>query len=571
MELPSSISPFIPTYENEIKYFNNMLSKEDEYILAKNIKEKYSYFNIIFNEEIPYTLYREKDIGEICKIVSIRSITRNYNKYEKIKINSKSNGGNQNINYLTYNGLLKLLVKSRKHEVLDFIKLFNINIKTTHYTCIESDTIKCILDTFNGQNMISQFKVNNYFIDLYFSDYNLAIECDENHSDIEEDLIRQIYIEKKLNCKFIRYKPYEKNFNIYNLFNKIYKFIYNFNLEKNKNEINNNKILVKKNEDLINENISINNIIEEYKKIIDKQALEIEALKEIIENQNKIVEIIKNENESVYKNIILPDDDLTPKFNEFIDKMCIIRNDVEELSTNIDGQFRIWCQTKPKKEIFHAFKNYLDIRFKPSRISPQNQTKNQVVYGYIGVKLKEIEYKKQFINNDVETFIFQVCKFLPNGKVLNSTLLNEYQKWKKSLNKESNENDIKEIKTYLNSCIHVIKATVWTNNGSNEGYYGISLKSEEYKYKNTSSTGKIIYKIEISTKQIIGVWETIAKAVIYEDISAAKMSRSVKNKIIFNNDYYYSTEKPIQDGIINSLDTLLTFDKSSIVEEYNSI
>ena len=176
MELPSSISPFIPTYENKIKYFNNMLSKEDEYILAKNIKEKYSYFNIIFNEEIPYTLYREKDIGEICKIVSIRSITRNYNKYEKIKINSKSNGGNQNINYLTYNGLLKLLVKSRKHEVLDFIKLFNINIKTTHYTCIESDTIKCILDTFNGQNMISQFKVNNYFIDLYFSDYNLAIE-----------------------------------------------------------------------------------------------------------------------------------------------------------------------------------------------------------------------------------------------------------------------------------------------------------------------------------------------------------------------------------------------------------
>lgn len=48
-----------------------------------------------------------------------------------------------------------------------------------------------------------------------------------------------------------------------------------------------------------------------------------------------------------------------------------------------------------------------------------------------GVKLKEIEYKKQFINNDVETFIFQVCKFSPNGKILNYTLLNEYHKWKK--------------------------------------------------------------------------------------------------------------------------------------------
>ena len=76
-------------------------------------------------------------------------------------------------------------------------------------------------------------------------------------------------------------------------------------------------------------------------------------------------------------------------------------------------------------------------------------------------------------------------------------------------------------------------------NGSNEGYYGLSLKNDEYKHKTTSSTGKKVEKIENNTGQIIGTWETIAKAAEAEHISAAKMSRSIKNTIVFNNDYYY--------------------------------
>jgi len=38
---------------------------------------------------------------------------------------------------------------------------------------------------------------------------------------------------------------------------------------------------------------------------------------------------------------------------------------------------------------------------------------------------------------------------------------------------------------------------------------------------------------------VLCIWDTIAKAAEDENISAAKMSRSIKNKIIFNNDYYY--------------------------------
>ena len=99
---------------------------------------------------------------------------------------------------------------------------------------------------------------------------------------------------------------------------------------------------------------------------------------------------------------------------------------------------------------------------------------------------------------------------------------------------------MKELKEYLNASEYVIKSTVWTSDGSNEGYYGIMLKSEENIYRRTSSTGKNIEKRDINTNNIIAKWETIAKAAVSEQMSAAKMSRSVKGRIQFG-DFYYCT------------------------------
>ena len=48
-----------------------------------------------------------------------------------------------------------------------------------------------------------------------------------------------------------------------------------------------------------------------------------------------------------------------------------------------------------------------------------------------------------------------------------------------------------------------------------------------------------MYKKEDKTDILLATWDTIAKAAKAEGISTAKMSRSVKNKIIID-DYYYS-------------------------------
>lgn len=226
---------------------------------------------------------------------------------------------------------------------------------------------------------------------------------------------------------------------------------------------------------------------------------------EKMENTNKRLEIenreleienkkLKEQPNNLQQNIVFTpntiESEMDKKFNDFITSACIVRSDVEEYSVNMEGRYRLWSQVKPTKEVFHALKNYLDIRFKPKRIGGN--------HGYIGLKLKLVEYKKTKENSNVETFIFQMCQFSDCGKVLNSVLLREYQKWKVSVGKELTENDMKEIKEYLNDSPYALKAVVWTDEGNNEGYYGLSIKQNEYKPKLISSTGKKVYK---KTKQ----------------------------------------------------------------------
>ena len=335
--------------------------------------------------------------------------------------------------------------------------------------------------------------------------------------------IRTIKINNKNKTEII---AYDDNFTI----DKLTKHIKDIIHSKTYSIDNYNK-LIAQNEELENENKELKQKNNNQEAMIIERNLKITELMEKIEKNQKIIETVNNDNQSVYQNILLPEDDMNKKFNEFVCSICIVRPDVEELSVNIEGRYRLWNQIKPTKETFHALKNYLDIRFKPKRI--------QGNHGYIGIKLKPVKYKKSKENSDVETFIFQVCQFSDCGKVLNSFLLSEYQKRKKSVIKELSENDMKEIKEYLNASPYALKATVWTSEGNNEGYYGLSLKQHDYKPKLISSTGKKVYKREAQSDLLLATWDTIAKAAELEGISAAKMSRCVKNKTIID-DYYYS-------------------------------
>ena len=288
-------------------------------------------------------------------------------------------------------------------------------------------------------------------------------------------------------------------------------------------------------------------------KRVVKQEHELNELRELTTKQKQELDVVAAGHQSVYQNVLLPEDELTQKFNEFIKVACIVRPDVEESSVSMEGRVRLWCQTKPTKETFHALKNYLDVRFKAKRI--------RGVHGYLGVKLKTVEYKKILVSNsaeasdasnlspNVETFLFERCQFSDCGKVLNSVLLKEYQKWKPSVGLTLADADMKDLKAYLNASPHALKATVWTEQGNNEGYYGVSLREDYYALTNavtnnpicTTTTGKKVEKREVTTHQLLGSWPTIAKAALSEGVCAAKMSRCVKAKTVIS-DYYYCSQ-----------------------------
>lgn len=412
-------------------------------------------------------------------------------------------------------------------ECIYFGKIDNINdanetlIKFGHTNNLSKRVVEH-RKTYDNFVLLNAFKVHN----------KVEIEnCIKNHPKIKNQ-IRTIQINEKNKTEILAYND---SFTPEILTNCIKQII-----QDKMFSIDNFNKLVKQNAELLEEVEQLKKQVKEQDYQILKYRLEINELKEQLEKKSHSLELVEQEQNTVYQNTLLSEDEQTNKFNNFIDNMCIVRPDVEESSVDLEGAYRIWNRVKPTKETFHAFKNYLDVRFKASRLTVQ--TKNQVVHGYKGLKLKRIDYKKKLVNNDVETFLFQVCRFSPSGKILNSVLLTEFQRWKKSLNKGETENDMKDLKEYLNNCEYVLKTTVWYNNETNEGYYGISLKSEECNHRNTASTGKKVEKVELSTGNVLQEWDTIAKASTAEHISPAKMSRSIANNVIFN-DYFYRVKK----------------------------
>ena len=250
--------------------------------------------------------------------------------------------------------------------------------------------------------------------------------------------------------------------------------------------------------------------------------------------------------------IITTNVDLYKRFDAYIEECCLIGETLEVSSDDIIGQFRLWNR-KVSNELKIAISDYLRRRFKHIRLKKQD--KNQVQYGFQGVMLKHIDYKPSILTTEIETFVYEKCKFSPSGKIFVRTLIDEYKEWKRNTSRTINSKDEKELRQYLNSHQHLLPAVIWkpyekkinedgSNNTtenhtmSNDGYYGISLKSEDGKhYKNTSNTGKKVEKRDSHTDTVLETYETIAKA--KEETKISTMSHAIKTKRIFKDEYYF--------------------------------
>ena len=124
-----------------------------------------------------------------------------------------------------------VLVKNTYNLKNRYIKKINENCGHVNVVmCIETQTIGFIENSFSeALRLTRQKRFGTYYIDLYFEDYNLAIECDENDHkdrDITYERTREKYLLEQ-NITILRYNPNDKNFDLSDILRKITKVLFN--------------------------------------------------------------------------------------------------------------------------------------------------------------------------------------------------------------------------------------------------------------------------------------------------------------------------------------------------------
>jgi very-short-patch-repair endonuclease len=128
-------------------------------------------------------------------------------------------------------GAIEILIKTRKRispDVLHILKRFGID--TTNRKCLtkEQQTLSALTNTFKTEKFEDQFKVGRYYLDLYFPDYKIVVECDENgHADRKpyKERERMDFVNEKLGLtddNWVRFNPDAKDFDISKLSGQIY-------------------------------------------------------------------------------------------------------------------------------------------------------------------------------------------------------------------------------------------------------------------------------------------------------------------------------------------------------------
>jgi very-short-patch-repair endonuclease len=143
---------------------------------------------------------------------------------EKYKEDIPKYGGHNKITFMLTEQAFDLLKNSfnlRNRYIVDIsdnIKCVNIGM------CIENQTIGFIENAYSNMlNIKRQYTFGKYRVDLYFIDYKLVIECDENnHNDRDPiyEKIREEYI-TSLGNKIVRFNPNVSSFDLSNVLREI--------------------------------------------------------------------------------------------------------------------------------------------------------------------------------------------------------------------------------------------------------------------------------------------------------------------------------------------------------------
>jgi hypothetical protein len=185
---------------------------------GRDVERVFEMENLVNSVQRSHTDYVENEDYEILLVTGALKYTK---------------GGHKLRLYFTYQGLNKVINRSRSYNISNVTKFMNTSFmkelqKQSQNMVIimpykEQQTIQAIQEAFPEEILHSQYTVGSYRVDLYIEG-KLVIECDENNHlgrDPVYEAKREQYIRDKLKCLFFRYNPDEVGFSIYRLIKDI--------------------------------------------------------------------------------------------------------------------------------------------------------------------------------------------------------------------------------------------------------------------------------------------------------------------------------------------------------------
>ena len=136
--------------------------------------------------------------------------------------------GDKRQHFVDLCGLKVLAIKSNKPASISLAKELGIDTQSMKLALKETESLAEIMQIFDGQQMVQQFVVGEYRIDLYFPEHALAVECNEHaHQcyDVTSEAARSALIEQQLGCKWIRFNPDCASFKLAAVANQIFRHI----------------------------------------------------------------------------------------------------------------------------------------------------------------------------------------------------------------------------------------------------------------------------------------------------------------------------------------------------------
>lgn len=216
---------------------SDVFSLLDSYNIRPIYKDRelteYSYFTkdmLIFEYFVGYEIATL--LGYKSPIKTIKNIVSKSNQiYFKDYVGEKIPPLNPKTILITRDGAIEILIKTKKRltpDIEHILKKFNIT--TTNKKCLskEQQCLSVITDVFKTEKFEDQYNVGTYRLDLYFTEYRIVVECDENgHTDRRQcdEKERMVYVNKELKINdsyWIRFNPDEYGFDASRVIGKIH-------------------------------------------------------------------------------------------------------------------------------------------------------------------------------------------------------------------------------------------------------------------------------------------------------------------------------------------------------------